>query len=177
MADPSTDAQRSRSAAKRKLVEAQRNKVIATNRVARRDFEIVDEMEVGIVLTGSEVKALRESHARLNEAFGRVVRDELWIIGLHIPAYSLARGFGSHDPDRQRKLLAHRREIERWASLADQQRLTMVPLQMYFKEGRVKLLLGLGRGRRNYDKRQALAKRDADMEARRALAAGRRGGG
>lgn len=152
-----------------------RDRVIATNRVARRDYEILDEMECGLVLRGSEVKALREAKARLNEAFGRVVRDELWLIGLHIPAYSSGVGFGAHDPDRQRKLLAHRHEIERWGTLADQQHLAMVPLSMYFKEGRVKVELALGRGRKQYDKRQALARRDAELETRRAIARATRG--
>lgn len=152
-----------------------RDRVIASNRVARRDYDIVDEMECGIVLRGSEVKSLREARARLNEAFARVVRDELWLVGLHIPPYAHGVGFGAHDPDRHRKLLAHRHEIRRWAALAEQQRLTMVPLSMYFKDGRVKVELALGKGRKHYDKRQALARRDADLEARRAIAAAARG--
>ena len=152
-----------------------RDRVIASNRVARRDYEIIDEMECGIVLRGSEVKSLREARARLNEAFARVVRDELWLVGLHIPPYTYGVGFGAHDPDRQRKLLAHRHEIRRWAALAEQQRLTMVPLSLYFKDGKVKVALALGRGRRQYDKRQALARRDADLEARRAIAAAAKG--
>ena len=123
-----------------------------------------------MVLTGSEVKALREAKARLDDAFGRVVRGELWLIGLHIPPYRYGHGFGSHDPHRQRKLLAHRGEILRWQSIAEQQHLTMVPLELRFVEGRVKVELGLAKGRKTYDKRQALAKRDADLEARKALA-------
>jgi SsrA-binding protein len=152
-----------------------RDRVIATNRVARRDYDIIDEMECGLVLRGSEVKSLREARARLNEAFARVVRGELWLVGLHIPPYSHGVGFGAHDPDRHRKLLAHRHEIERWGALAEQQRLTMVPLSMYFKDGRVKVELGLGRGRKHYDKRQALARRDAELETRRAAAAAAKG--
>ena len=152
-----------------------RDRLIATNRLARRDYEIVDEMECGIVLRGSEVKSLREAKARLNEAFGRVIRNELWLIGLHIPPWATGAGFGAHDPDRHRKLLAHRPEIERWRSIAEQQHLTMVPLSMYFKEGRVKVELALARGRKSYDKRQVLARRDADLEARRAIASGAKG--
>jgi SsrA-binding protein len=151
-----------------------RNRTIATNKSAHREFEILEEMECGIVLTGSEVKALRESKVRLNDGFGRVVRNELWLVGVHIAPYSLGHGLGAHDPDRHRKLLVHQRERERWQSLADQQHLTMVPLRMYFKDGRVKLELGLGRGRKDYDKRQLIAKRDADLEKRRAMAAGLR---
>lgn len=147
-----------------------RNRTISTNKAAHREFEILEEMECGIVLSGSEVKALRESKVRLNDAFGRVVRGELWLVGLHIAPYSLGHGLGAHDPDRHRKLLVHRRERERWQSLADQQHLTMVPMQIYFKEGRVKILMGLGRGRKDYDKRQLIAKRDADLEKRKALA-------
>ncbi|MPY93197.1 MAG: SsrA-binding protein SmpB [Acidimicrobiia bacterium] len=152
-----------------------RSRVIATNRLARRDYDILDELECGIVLRGSEVKSLREARVRLGEAFARVVRDELWLISLHIPPYAHGVGFGAHDPDRQRKLLAHRHEVERWGSLAEQQRLTMVALSMYFKEGRVKVQLGLARGRKHYDKRQVLARRDADLEARRAIVAASKG--
>ena len=148
----------------------ERNRTISTNKVAHREFEILEEMECGIVLSGSEVKALRESKVRLNDAFARVVRNELWLIGLHISPYSFGHGIGAHDPDRHRKLLVHRREMERWRSLAEQQHLTMVPLRLYLKEGRVKVELGLGRGRKSYDKRQILAKRDADLEKRKALA-------
>lgn len=149
----------------------ERNRTIAINKLAHREFEIIEELECGISLTGSEVKALRESQVRINDAFARVVRGELWLIGLHIAPYSLGTGFGSHDPDRQRKLLVHRRERERWQSIAEQQHLAMVALRLYFKEGRVKLELGLGRGRKTHDKRQLLAKRDADLEKRKALAA------
>lgn len=148
----------------------ERNRHIAANKAAYREFDISEEMECGIVLAGSEVKALRESKVRLNDAFGRVVRNELWLVGLHIAPYSFGQGFGGHDPDRHRKLLVHQRERERWQSLADQQHLTMVPLRLYFKEGRAKVALGLGRGRKDYDKRQLIAKRDADMEKRKALA-------
>jgi SsrA-binding protein len=150
------------------------NRMIATNRLARRDYDIIEELECGIVLQGSEVKALREARARLDEAFAKVVGNELWIVGLHIQPYSMGHGFGAHDPVRQRKLLAHRGEIERWRSLSEQQHLAIVPLQMYFKDGRAKVLLGLGRGRKNYDKRRVLAQRDADLEARRAMAAATR---
>ena len=142
-------------------------KILLRNRKARHDYAIDETLEAGLVLLGSEVKSLREAKVRLNDAFGRVVRNELWLIGLHIAPYIHGHGFGAHVPDRQRKLLAHRSEILRWQSLAEQQHLTMVPLRMYFKDGRAKVLLGLGRGRKNYDKRQVIAKRDAQREAQR----------
>ena len=144
-----------------------RNRTITVNKTAHRDFDIIEEMECGVVLHGSEVKSLREAKVRINDAFGRVVRNELWLIGLHVAPYLYGHGFGAHDPDRHRKLLAHRAEILRWQSIADQQHLTMVPLRLYLKDGRVKLLLGLGRGRKNYDKRQVIAKRDAERELQR----------
>lgn len=152
-----------------------RDRVIATNRLARRNFDILDTLECGIVLTGSEVKALREARARIDEAFARVIGGELWLLGLHIPPYRYGHGLGAHDPDRRRKLLAHKEEIERWGSIAEQQRLTMVPLRLYFHEGRVKVELGLARGRKLHDKRQALARRDAEREAARAIAAAAKG--
>jgi len=147
----------------------ERNRTISVNKAAHREFDIIDTMECGLVLHGSEVKSLRESQVRLNDAFARVVRGELWLVGLHIAPYVMAQGFGSHDPERHRKLLVHRAERERWQSIAEQQHLTMVPLRLYFKDGRVKVELGLGRGRKDYDKRQALAERDSKMEIAKAL--------
>lgn len=146
-----------------------RNVVVATNRQARRDYEILDSMECGIVLHGSEVKSLRESKVQLADSYAKVRNHELWLHGLHIATYSHA-GFGAPELDRQRKLLAHRSEIDRWGARVDQDHLALVPLKLYFKDGRAKVELGLGRGRRQHDKRQAIAKRDADMEARKAVA-------
>ncbi len=151
-----------------------RNRTIAVNKTAHREFDITDTMECGLVLHGSEVKSLREAKVRLNDAFARVVRGELWLVALHIGPYVMAQGFGSHEAERQRKLLVHRAERERWQSIAEQQHLTMVPLRLYFKDGRVKVELGLGRGRKDYDKRRVIAKRDADMEKRKALSAAMR---
>jgi SsrA-binding protein len=151
------------------------NRVLATNRLARRNFEVLEELECGLVLRGSEVKALRESKARLDEAYGRVMDDELWLVGLHIQPYSQAHGVGAHQPDRLRKLLAHRGQIERWRAITEQQRLTLVPLQLHLTEGRIKVLMALARGRKSNDKRQVLARRDADLEARRAVASALKG--
>ena len=150
-------------------------KVIATNRQARRDYDVIEIVEAGLVLTGSEVKSLRESHVQFADANGWIRDGEAWLLGLHIAPYSHAQGAYSHDPDRDRKLLLRHDEILRLKSRVDQDRLALVPLSLYFKNGRAKVELGLGKGRKRYDKRQALAKRDADLEARRALRSRERG--
>lgn len=150
-------------------------KVVATNRQARRDYEILDTLECGIMLKGNEVKSLRESNVTLADAYARVHDGELWIHGLHIAPYSHAGKAGLLEPDRDRKLLAHRAEIDRWAARVQQDRLAIVPLRLYFKDGRAKLELGLGRGKRQYDKRQAIARREADREAQRAMSRAMRG--
>ena len=150
-------------------------KVIATNRQARRDYDVIETVEAGLVLTGSEVKSLRESHVQFADANGWIRDGEAWLLGLHIAPYSHAQGAYSHDPDRDRKLLLRHDEIVRLKSRVDQERLALIPLSLYFKNGRAKVELGLGKGRKRYDKRQALAKRDADLEARRALRSRERG--
>lgn len=144
-------------------------KLIASNRRARHHYEIIDSIEAGIVLTGSEVKSLREGHAQLADSFARVIRGQMWLDGVHIPPYQFAKGFGSHDPDRSRKLLLHGREIERLDHQMATEQLSLVPLALYFKDGRVKVELGLGRGRRKTDKRQALAERDSKLEIAKAM--------
>ena len=123
------------------------DKVVATNRRARYDYEILESLECGMVLTGSEVKSLREGHAQIAESYARIDGGELWVFQMHIPPWSFAVGFGSHDPDRKRKLLAHRKELIQWETKANQQQLTIVPLRIYFKEGRAKIELGLAKGR------------------------------
>jgi len=150
------------------------NKVVATNRQARRDYEILDTWECGIMLQGSEVKSLREAKVTLSDAFARFEMRDLYLVGLHINAYSNASSQGGHELARTRKLLAHRHEIDEMRHRVDQEHLSLVPLSLYFKDGRAKLELGLGRGRKHFDKRQVIAKRDADMDARRAMAARRR---
>ena len=145
-----------------------RNKVVAQNRRARHDFEILDEWECGIVLVGSEVKSLREAKVQLKDSHARVENGELWLFGVHIAPYAFATGRDGHDPDRKRKLLLHRREIAELAARTQQEGLTLVPLSIYFKEGRAKVELGLARGRKLYDKRAAIAKRDAERELDRA---------
>lgn len=152
------------------------NRVVATNRQARRDYEILDTMECGIVLRGSEVKSLRESNVQLADSYARLSDGEVWLHGLHIAPYSHA-GVEVPQADRTRKLLLHRAEIDRLRARLDHERLALVPLRLYFKAGKAKLELGVGRGRRSQDKRQAIAKRDADLEARRAMAQANRGRG
>ncbi len=145
------------------------NKLIASNRRAHRDYDIIDSFETGIVLSGSEVKSLREGHAQIAEAFARILNGQVWLDGVHIPPYQFAHGIGAHDPDRARKLLMHRREIDKLAHQIAVDHLALIPLSLYFKEGRVKVELGIGRGRKKSDKRNALAERDVKMEMAKAL--------
>jgi SsrA-binding protein len=145
-------------------------KTIATNRQARRDYEVLETIECGIALKGSEVKSLRDSHVQFADANGWIRDGELWLVGLHIAPYSQSSGVFGHEPDRDRKLLVHREEIGRLRARVDQERLALVPLSLYFKNGRAKVEMALGKGRRRYDKRQLIAKRDAELEARRAMA-------
>jgi SsrA-binding protein len=145
-------------------------KLVATNRSARRDFDILETLEAGLVLKGSEVKALRESRVQLNDAYARVIDGELWLLGMHVSPYSHATGVFGHEPDRQRKLLVHRNELLRLRARIAQERLTLVALSLYFRDGRAKVELGLARGRRKGDKREALAKKEAELEARKAMA-------
>lgn len=155
-------------------VRDQRNRVVAQNRRARHDYDILDTYEAGLVLVGSEVKSLREGKAQLRESFARVQDGEIWLYGVHMPPYVFASGFGAVDPDRRRKLLLHHREIDELTRRTSQEALTLVPLSLYFKDGRAKVDLALARGRKLYDKRHAIAARDAEREARRESSARRR---
>jgi SsrA-binding protein len=150
------------------------NRTVAQNRRARHDYDILDTYEAGLVLLGSEVKSLREGKAQLRDSYARVHDGEVWMYGVHVPPYVFATGFGAIDPDRRRKLLLHRRQIDELHRRTSQEALTLVPLSVYFKDGRAKVNLALAKGRRNYDKRHAIADRDAAMEARRASAGRRR---
>jgi SsrA-binding protein len=150
-------------------VAAERGKkIIASNRRARHDYHIEDVLEAGVVLTGTEVKSLRAGRATLTDGFGLVSDSEVWLHGVHIPQYTEGT-WTNHDPRRIRKLLLHRKEIDRLASSTKEHGLTLVPLSLYFKDGKVKIELGLARGKRTYDKRQDLAKRDAAREIDREL--------
>ena len=150
-------------------------KYIASNRKARFDYTILDVFEAGIVLQGSEVKSLREAKVQLAESFARIDGHEIFLVGLHIAAYSHSGQADGHLAERQRKLLLHRGEIDKIKVKVEQDHLTLVPLSLYFKDGRAKVELGLGRGRRQHDKRQVIAKRDADREAARAMSNARTG--
>jgi len=150
-------------------------KIIASNRKARFDYNVLDTLEAGIVLQGSEVKVLRLGHLQIADAYARVVNGELWLDGVHIPPYAFAHGVGAHDPDRARKLLVKSNEITKLAARIAQERLSLVPLSFYFKEGRVKVELALAQGRRKGDKRNALAEKDTQREMQRALGRQRKG--
>jgi SsrA-binding protein len=142
-------------------------KVVATNRKARHDYEIVDTFECGIVLRGSEVKSLRDAQVQLKDAYADIRDGEVWLERAHIAPYSFAVA-GGHDPERPRKLLLHRREIDRLLIKVNEVGLTLVPLQIYFKEGKAKVEIALAKGRRTYDKRQKIRERMEKREMDRA---------
>lgn len=142
---------------------------MARNRRARRDYEVLETLEAGIVLRGSEVKSLRQGKAQLSQCWAGVDGGELWLHNLHIPPYSRQGEAYAPDPDRVRKLLAHRREITRLDLRVQREGLTLVPLALYFADSRAKVALALARGRSRFDRRQLIAYRDAQREAARAL--------
>ena len=142
--------------------------LIARNKRARHDYEILDTWEAGIVLTGTEVKALREGRANLTDAFGIINEGEVFLLNLHIGAYGQGNMF-NHEPTRTRKLLLHKREIRRLIGSVERQGLTLVPLDLYFRRGRVKTKLALVRGKQQHDKREDLKRRDAEREIARVL--------
>ena len=149
-------------------VEDKNQKRIAENRKARRNYEIIDTLECGIALQGSEVKSLRAGKVSLDEAYGRILKKEVWLIGCDIAEYSHANVM-NHEPRRPRKLLLHRREIHKFASKATERGLTLVPLKMYFKSGKAKILMGVGRGRKLFDKREKLKKETLKRDMERAV--------
>jgi SsrA-binding protein len=142
--------------------------VIARNKRARHDYAIEDTYEAGVALTGTEVKSLRHGRASLVDGFALVSDGEVWLHNVHIPEYTLGT-WTNHAPTRTRKLLLHRGEIDRLIRKTTEQGLTLVPLSLYFKDGKVKVELAVARGKREYDKRQDLAKRDAAREVERAI--------
>lgn len=141
---------------------------IIKNRQARFNYEILDTYEAGIALTGSEVKSLRGGNVQLSDAYGIVKDGEAFLVGVHISPYAFARA-GGHEPDRTRRLLLHKKEIERIGARLGKERLTMVPLSLYFKNGKVKVELGIGKGKTKYDKRETIKKRDQKREIDRAI--------
>jgi SsrA-binding protein len=150
-------------------------KLIAANRKARRNYEVLETVEAGLVLRGSEVKSLREAHVQIGDAFARIEGGEAWLVSMHIGVYEHAQQHSGHEPERRRKLLLHRSELDRLRQIVDEQHLSLIPLSLYFKDGRAKVELALARGRRTYDKRQVLAERDATREAARAISRAGRG--
>lgn len=148
---------------------------LAQNRRARHDYEVLETVECGIVLVGSEVKSIRDGKAQLRDAYARVEGGEMWLYAVHVAPWAFATGFGGHDPERRRKLLLHRRQIAELGARAAQDRLALVPLSIYLRDGRIKVELALARGRKTYDKRQAIAARDAARDLDRAEARVRRG--
>jgi SsrA-binding protein len=141
--------------------------LLITNRKARHNYFILDSWEAGLVLEGSEVKSLREGHANLQDSYARIEDGEAWLHGMHVLPYAFSRG--ELDPVRRRKLLLHQKEISELWHKTQEKGLTLVPLRVYFKDGRAKVEIGLAKGKRNYDKRQVLAERDAKRETERAM--------
>jgi SsrA-binding protein len=146
------------------MSKEQGRRLVAQNRKARYDYHVEDTYEAGLVLTGTEVKSLRAGRASLVDGFAEVRDGEIWLQGVHIPPYAEGT-WTNHEPRRGRKLLLHRREIERIEARVNEKGLTLVPLALYFKDGKAKVEIALARGKKSYDKRQAIAKRQADREA------------
>lgn len=151
-----------------------RDRVAISNRRARHEYFILDTVDCGIVLVGSEVKSIRDGRANLSDAYARIDHGEVWLYGMHISPYPFTRD--NPDPDRKRKLLLHRGEIDRLVGKLTEAGLTMVPLKVFFQNGKAKIELGVARGKRQWDKRQAMAERDAKRETERAMRNRNRGG-
>jgi SsrA-binding protein len=156
------------------MTDKARNRDITVNRRAFHEYHIDDRVEAGLALVGSEVKSLRDGRVNLKDAYARFVGEELFLIGVHISPYGPASQFG-HDPERHRKLLLHRREIDKLRGKIKERGLTLIPLRLYWVRGRAKAELGLGRGKKLHDKREAIRERTEKREVDRAMAAGRRG--
>jgi SsrA-binding protein len=146
--------------------ELSEEKTVVSNRKARYEYEIVDQVEAGLVLVGSEVKSLRAGRANLGDAYARVIKGEVWVIGMHISPYKEATS-QNHDPLRERKLLLHRSEIKKLFRRVDEKGFTLIPLRLYFRKNIAKIELGIARGKRQYDKKVAIAQKDAKREMER----------
>ncbi len=142
---------------------------VAQNRRARHDFDVLETLECGIALKGSEVKSIRDGKLQLRDAYARVDGREVWLHGVHVSPYAMATGFGSHDPERVRKLLLHRREIASLIGKVREKGQTLVPTRLYFKDGKVKVELALARGKEKGDKRRDIAEREAKRQMERVL--------
>ena len=146
----------------------QARRVIAENRKARHDYHVLDTFEAGVALLGTEVKAIREGRVNLRDSYARVQDGEVWMMTVHISPYS-HRGYAEHAEMRQRKLLLHQHEIRKLVGQTAEKGLTLVPLELYFKKGRVKVLLALAKGKQTHDKRETIRKREVDRETRAAV--------
>jgi SsrA-binding protein len=153
---------------KKAVGDDKNERVVAENRKARHNYHVLDTLECGIALVGSEVKSLRSGGLSLDEAYGRVEGDEVWLVGANIAEYPYSHAL-NHQPKRRRKLLMHRREIRKFAGQALEKGLTLVPLRVYFKEGRAKVLLGLCRGKQRHDKRESMKQREMQRDIERAM--------
>lgn len=162
-----------KSKAKKKSGSDDGISIICRNRKASHEYEILEKLECGLVLQGTEVKSLREGKAILDEAYAKVERGEVWLMNADIPEYTFGNWM-NHDPRRPRKLLLHRREIQKFASRASEKSLTLIPLRMYFKNGRAKVEIALGKGKQLHDKREAKKKVEAQREIQRAISDKRR---
>jgi SsrA-binding protein len=148
--------------------EGEGTKTIALNRRARHDYELLESFEAGLSLVGSEVKSLRAGRADLKDSYGLIEEGEAWLVDLHISPYQFAWE-GGHEPGRARKLLLHRGEIERIRGKLEQKGLTLIPLRLYFKGGKVKVEIALAKGKAQYDKRETIKRRQAEREMQRAM--------
>jgi SsrA-binding protein len=146
-------------------------KVVATNRKARRNYHVLDTIEAGLVLRGSEVKSIRDGKVQIGDAFARIDGSgEVWLHNLTIAVYAHSQSHSGHDETRKRKLLLHAHEIERLRARVEPEHLSLIPLSIYFKDGRAKVELAVAKGRKTHDKRQMIAERDANLDLRRAMA-------
>jgi SsrA-binding protein len=143
-------------------------KQVAANRKAFHDYEIMERVEAGISLTGTEIKSIRAGNANIREAHARTQDGEMWLYGAHIAVYG-AGSYQNHEPTRPRRLLLHKAQIREWTRAISEKGLTVIPLSLYLKDGKAKVELGLVRGRKQWDKRQAIARRDAERDMQRAL--------
>lgn len=141
-------------------------KIIAENRKARHDYFIEDKFEAGMVLKGTEVKSLRNGRANLKDSYAKILNGEVWVVNMHISPYTFAY-YGNHEPRRQRKLLLHKSEINRLYGKVNEMGYALIPLRLYFKQGKVKILLGLARGKKKHDKRESIRRRDQERELAR----------
>jgi len=144
------------------------SKTIAVNRKAYHDYHIEETVEAGIALKGTEIKSIREGRVNIRDAYAKPERGELWLLNAHIAAYQAGSHF-NHEPGRPRKLLLHRHQIDYFIGLVSRKGLTLVPLKLYIKKGIAKLELGVARGKRSYDKREAIARREVDRQIERSL--------